>query len=508
MASPKIITFDESAHTAQLVSAGLDKQSAAELSAKIALLHAEGVALAQAKQNFVKAGVESAKAQQLAVATRRFKQAPAFEAPDVPPARTAGFKSLGDLFGTPDLSQTPARPAPMPESVDAMKAELARRTLVKRTAKSARSKEPAVPSTHANVSGSVGNLLSSPVPSQPQRASVPAPEAVDSGKAKPAKEKPTKRTGSGLKTRKIVPVYDYSTGEIPNKIRDLIDAHLAIEQEDAKSAGSLGFMTRSLAIATLPHKRYEGRVFERKNGDFNLTMMTAHPEGLPFGIVPRMLLTWVCTEAVQTGDRVLNLGSSLAGYLAQLGMHSSGGKRGDITRLKHAMTTLFSSVISCHYDGAEKWALSNVLLADRVEWWQPQNQDEAGSWQSRLQLSEPFFKECIEHPIPLDMRAMRALGQSPLALDIYVWMTHRMSYLSRRTIIPWISLQGQFGSNYAADEQGMRDFKRAFLRELKQVLVVYPEAKVSDSASGLVMHPSPPHVPFDKKKLRQTKLTF
>ena len=66
------------------------------------------------------------------------------------------------------------------------------------------------------------------------------------------------------------------------------------------------------------------------------------------------------------------------------------------------------------------------------------------------------------------MRAMRALGQSLLALDIYVWMTHRMSYLSRRTIIPWISLQGQFGSNYAADEQGMRDSKRACLRELKQ----------------------------------------
>lgn len=82
MASRKIITFDESAHTAQLVSAGLDEQSAAELSAKIALLHAEGVALAQAKQGFVKAGVESAKAQQLAMATRRFKQAPAFEAPD------------------------------------------------------------------------------------------------------------------------------------------------------------------------------------------------------------------------------------------------------------------------------------------------------------------------------------------------------------------------------------------------------------------------------------------
>ena len=54
----------------------------------------------------------------------------------------------------------------------------------------------------------------------------------------------------------------------------------------------------------------------------------------------------------------------------------------------------------------------------------------------------------------------------------------------------------------------MRDFKRAFLRELKHVLVVYPEAKVSDSGSGLVMHPSPPHVPFDKRKPRQTRLKF
>ena len=44
MASSKISTFDEVAHTAQLVSAGLDEQAAAELSAKIARLHAEGIA--------------------------------------------------------------------------------------------------------------------------------------------------------------------------------------------------------------------------------------------------------------------------------------------------------------------------------------------------------------------------------------------------------------------------------------------------------------------------------
>jgi hypothetical protein len=225
-------------------------------------------------------------------------------------------------------------------------------------------------------------------------------------------------------------------------------------------------------------------------------MMTAHPQGLPYGTLPRLLLTWVCTEVAQKRERVLSLGNNLASYLAELGLHNTGGKRGDITRLKHAMTTLFSSVISCHYDGKDSFALQNVLLADSVDWWTPQNPEEAGQWQSSLMLSEPFFKECIEHVLPFDMRAVRGLRQSPLALDIYVWLTYRMSYLSKRTTIPWIALAGQFGSGYSMNEQGLRDFKRAFLRELKHVLVIYPKAKVSDGQNGLVMYPSPTHVAY------------
>jgi len=289
-------------------------------------------------------------------------------------------------------------------------------------------------------------------------------------------------------------VYDYQVGQLPDRVRNLIETHLAIEAEDAKSAGTLGFMTRSLAIATLPHRRIKDYRFVRKNGDFTLTMMTAHPEGLPYGTLPRLLLTWVCTEVAQRKERELSLGPNLASYLAELGLHSSGGKRGDITRLKHAMTTLFSSVISCHYGGNDKWALQNVLLADGVDWWTPQNPEDAGEWQSRVSLSERFFNECVEHKLPFDMRAIRALRQSPLALDIYVWLTHRMSYLSKRTTIPWISLSGQFGAGYAVTDQGLRDFKRAFLRELKHVQIIYPAARVSDSPNGLVLYPSPTHI--------------
>lgn len=74
-------------------------------------------------------------------------------------------------------------------------------------------------------------------------------------------------------------VYNYRNGELPARVRELIEAHLAIEAEDARSAGTIGYMTRALAIATLPHRRQTQDRFVRRNGDFTLTMLTAHPEG-------------------------------------------------------------------------------------------------------------------------------------------------------------------------------------------------------------------------------------
>ncbi|MCR5860175.1 replication protein RepA [Mesorhizobium sp. J428] len=316
--------------------------------------------------------------------------------------------------------------------------------------------------------------------------------AIDARADAADKPKPRKRVAE----KPVVAVYDYNRYEdLPARVRDLIEAYLAIEKTDAKAAGSLGFMTRALAIATLPHKRVQDHRFMRKNGDFTLTMLTAHPDGLPYGTLPRLLLTWVCSEAVRTGEPVLSLGPTLAAYLRELGLKNTGGARGDITRLKHAMTTLFSSIISCRYEGRDSWALQNVLLADRVEWWQPQDREDAGAWQSKLHLSRPFFKECVDHPVPVNLVAMKALRHSPLALDIYVWMTHRMSYLSKRTVIPWFSLSAQFGASYAQNDQGLRDFKRAFLRELKHVVTIYTEARISTSEHGLVLYPSPTHVP-------------
>ena len=56
-------------------------------------------------------------------------------------------------------------------------------------------------------------------------------------------------------------------------IDKLITEALAIEAQEAKEAGALGFMARALTQATMPHKKTEECAFERTNGAFTLSIV-------------------------------------------------------------------------------------------------------------------------------------------------------------------------------------------------------------------------------------------
>ena len=81
--------------------------------------------------------------------------------------------------------------------------------------------------------------------------------------------------------------------------------------------------------------------------------MQAGPENkLPYGSLPRLLLAWVCTEAVRTHRRELILGRSLSEFMRKLDLSpDSGGGRGERTRLRHQMKRLFRCTISMIYAG-------------------------------------------------------------------------------------------------------------------------------------------------------------
>lgn len=257
----------------------------------------------------------------------------------------------------------------------------------------------------------------------------------------------------------------------------------------------VGFAARLFAQLSLPY-RDPGDVprWVRRNGALELVVQPAPlTDGwaYPYGVLPRVLVTWMATEAVRTKERTLVLGGSLSSFLHALGLHRKGGRRGDITRLREQMTRLFGSRLVVYGMTEHFDAMAAVALADGYQlWWSPRRPADEPLWQSTVTLSEPFFQSVVERPVPVDLDALAQLRGSALRLDIYTWLTYRMSYLHKPTTVPWESLAFQFGGGYTES----RMFKRQFLRQLAAVRVVYPTAKVEPTPSGLVLRPSPPHV--------------
>lgn len=279
----------------------------------------------------------------------------------------------------------------------------------------------------------------------------------------------------------------------------LVDEALAIEVLQAREAGMLGYMARVLVQATMPHKKMEGDVFKRKNGAFSLAMV-AHPEvGLPYGTYPRVLLAWMTTEAVKTKNHILVLGPTLSGFMDFLGLIPTGGRWGTIHPLRDRMKRLLTCSISCVYEDDSRGVSAGFRMSIAKEyllWWDPQRPEQAALWNSTITLSKDFYDELIDRPVPIDMRAFQTLKRSPMALDIYCWLTYRMSYLKQKTEIPWAALQAQFGASYPETVQGLRSFKWNFLKHLRAVQVIYPEAKLSEEENSLLLKPSKPHIPL------------
>ncbi len=270
---------------------------------------------------------------------------------------------------------------------------------------------------------------------------------------------------------------------------------LAIEQEEALKAGALGFMARAMVQATLPHSKVNGSEFKRSNGLFKLTMLADSDIGLPYGSIPRLLLAWISTEAVRTQDRHLVLGRTLSSFMSELDLIPSGGRWGSITRLKEQMKRLFACSIACTYTKGHHWVLKNITPVTKADlWWDPKHPNQATIFQSTLTLNEDFFREIITSPVPIDLRALKLLKRSPLAIDMYCWMTYRVSYLRTAITIPWEALQVQFGANYADSAQGTRNFKRHFLKELQKIHCIYHDLNVENSSKSLTIKPSKSHI--------------
>ena len=259
----------------------------------------------------------------------------------------------------------------------------------------------------------------------------------------------------------------------------------------------LGFMARMLVLCSLPRANPgTQKEYKRVNGPYTLAMTAGVNTKLPFGNLPRLLLAWICTEAVRTQSRELVLGRSLSDFMGKLGMAPvGGGPTGARTRLRNQMRRLFQchvQLIREHERGAQ---FVSSAIADRGEFWWNEP-DQPSLWESKIYLGEQFFNEIIRHPVPLDMNTLKALKRSSLGLDFYLWLAYRTFTLRAPLRLSWRHLYRQFGADpaKAGDKRTVDNFRTKALRELKKIKMAWPELNYATAKGVLIVSPSTPSV--------------
>lgn len=296
----------------------------------------------------------------------------------------------------------------------------------------------------------------------------------------------------------------------------ILDAAEAIRLDPDKTEAA--FIARQLVQATLPHKN-PGDIpaWTRKNGNLALSIRPGWNSkkneviGYPYGTLPRLLLFWITTEALKTNSPRLELGGSLSEFMRALGLNpdngSSGAKRSDARRLRDQMDRLFQATISFEQTreengrGGSAW-LNMQIAPEGVMWWDTRQPDQPAFWGSWIELSKQFFQAITAAPVPVDMRALKALKRSPLALDLYAWATYTAFQTQQKDqsrFVSWELLHEQFGAEYAQ----IRNFQTKAKAAFRKVQAVYPDLGLDFEKGGVRVLPCNPAITIKAKSIKK-----
>lgn len=265
------------------------------------------------------------------------------------------------------------------------------------------------------------------------------------------------------------------------------------------SPEELAFQHVVLCHLGFPRSKTDAREFERRSGTAVMKLKAGElfdgsgfvPQPLPYGSIPRLVMIAAITKAMQQRERTIDLGRSMSESLRNLGLADSGGAHWrNVVKQQQALAAV-ELVMGYTVNGMPRTVKAPPF--DEITAWVNRDERQHSLFPSQVVLSERFFDALQENAVPLDVRAVRALGRYPMALDVYTWLAHRLCRVRKAQgdRIPWMALREQFGQEIG----DQKDFKKTMREALARALMVYPTAKVDRWGSGITLLPSPPPIP-------------
>ncbi len=275
----------------------------------------------------------------------------------------------------------------------------------------------------------------------------------------------------------------------------------AVQIADA-APEELTFQHSVLTQCALPTVRQppEVLVWERKQGRATLIVEAGRAldlktgrfvqMALPYGPKARLILMHLNTEAIRRQSPVIPVEDSMTAFFRRLMGRTQDGRQ--VRMLKAQLSALAAATIRMGLSSGETGVQVDTKIVGAFDLWWPEIGGQRVLWPATLRLSLDYYDSLSRHAVPLDERAIAALAHSAVALDIYCWLAQRLHRIppGAPQFIPWSALHEQFGQGYAE----LRNFRPFFLRLLKQVKAVYPDAVLDADGKGVRLWQSPPPV--------------
>ena len=259
----------------------------------------------------------------------------------------------------------------------------------------------------------------------------------------------------------------------------------------SEATADTGFMARLMMLCSLPRTNPGTQLqYKRAHGPYTLIMTAVGQTGLPFGNLSRLLLAWVCTEAVRTQFRELFLGPSLSGFMRKLGIAPVGCSR---TRLSNQMKRLFNAHIQLAYEDKRVSASVNSPIASQTGfWWNERKPRMRGA----MGQSDRTGREVLprDHPPPGAVGSEHSEGPQAF-FDGYRFLpvvdvsdfhieASATAFLGR--------LYRQFGvdPSHASGVCTVSNFRTDCLRELKKIKIAWPGLNYATGHGVLILWPS------------------
>lgn len=276
---------------------------------------------------------------------------------------------------------------------------------------------------------------------------------------------------------------------ISKRVAKKVVAIEAIRKAREEGKQQIAFSARPFVLCGLPIRRPKkgSLVHVRKNGKFFLRV-TGDPEfGLPFG-QDRLIPLWVATLAVRQRSRVIRFDAA-AELLETFGLAKDGRT---YRRLVDGFRRVFAATI---FFGTEEqlkkaavWDWTRFHFFDRLQVWYTRDLDQVtlpdDDLRNMIVLSESFWNELQEHPIPVDLGFIRAFANAPGKLDFAVWLSWRCWKARGVEEIPLFGDGGLVNQLGVEGYANKRKFRQTLKRWIESIRALWPECPALLSEDG------------------------